>query len=66
MLRIKVRVKQEKDGKWFAEATNVPNAVAFGNTRKEAVKAVAELARRILIFKGYRPSTKGSRRKARP
>lgn len=43
-----VEVEQETDGRWMAEVTDLPGALAYGQTREEAVARVEALALRVL------------------
>ena len=43
-----VEVEREDDGRWVAEVTDLPGALAYGKTREEAVTRVEILAANIL------------------
>ena len=43
-----IEVEQEEDGRWIAEVTALPGALAYGATRDEAVSRAEALALRIL------------------
>lgn len=43
-----IETEQEKDGRWIAEAAELPGALAYGNTRQEAITKVEALVHRIL------------------
>ena len=43
-----VEIEQEKDGRWIAEIPEIPGAMVYGQTRKEAVSRVETLALRVL------------------
>jgi predicted RNase H-like HicB family nuclease len=43
-----VEVEQEDDGRWLAEASQLPGVLAYGQTREEAVSRVQALALRVL------------------
>ena len=45
---IRVEVEREEDGRWLAEVPALSGALAYGQTRKEAVARVEALALRIL------------------
>jgi predicted RNase H-like HicB family nuclease len=43
-----IETEQEKDGRWIAEAPDLPGALAYGTSRQEAITKVEALALRIL------------------
>ena len=43
-----IETEQEEDGRWIAEAQEIPGAMAYGATREEAVAKVEALTLRIL------------------
>ena len=43
-----VDVEREDDGRWIAEVTDLPGALAYGKTRDEAVAHAQALALRVL------------------
>lgn len=43
-----VEVEQEADGRWIAEVAAIPGAMAYGESRDEAVAKVETLVLRIL------------------
>lgn len=43
-----VETEQEDDGRWIAEITAIPGALAYGATRAEAVARAEALALRVL------------------
>jgi predicted RNase H-like HicB family nuclease len=45
---IRIEVEREEDGRWLAEAPVLAGALAYGQTREEAVARVEALALRIL------------------
>ncbi len=47
-MNIKIEVEQEEDGRWIAEAPDLPGALAYGKTRDEAVAHGKALALRII------------------
>ena len=47
-MRYVVEVEREQDGGWLAEVLDMPGAVAFGETREEAVRAAEALVLRTL------------------
>ena len=44
----KVDFEKEQDGRWLAEVMEIPGALAYGQTRDEAVAKVKALAFRVL------------------
>jgi len=47
-MRYVVEVDREEDGGWLAEVLEMPGAVAFGETREEALRAAEALVLRTL------------------
>ena len=45
---LNVETEQEEDGRWIAEVPQIPGALAYGNTRQEAVARAEALALRVL------------------
>jgi predicted RNase H-like HicB family nuclease len=43
-----VEVDRELDGRWIAEVTDVPGALAYGTTQNEAIAAAKAIAMREL------------------
>lgn len=43
-----VEIEREKDGRWLAEAPDLPGVMAYGKTRANAIGKVEALARRII------------------
>ncbi len=43
-----IEVEQEEDGRWLAEVTDLPGALAYGQTREEAISRVKALSLRVL------------------
>lgn len=37
---MKIELEQETDGRWIAEAPELPGVLAYGNTRDEALRKV--------------------------
>ena len=48
---MQVEVEQEQDGRWIAEISSIPGAMAYGATKPEAVAKVEALVLRILADK---------------
>lgn len=48
---MRVEVEQEQDGRWIAEVSSLPGAMAYGATKAEAVAKVEALVLRILADK---------------
>lgn len=45
---MRLEIEQDQDGRWLAEAPELPGVVAYGDTRAEAVARVETLALRVL------------------
>jgi predicted RNase H-like HicB family nuclease len=45
---MKIEVEQETDGRWIAEAPDLPGVMAYGATKDEAVRTVEVLALRTM------------------
>jgi len=45
---MKIEIEQEQDGRWIAEIPELPGALAYGDSRDEAVGHAQALALRIL------------------
>ena len=42
-----VEVEQEDDGRWITEVNDLPGALAYGDTREQAVARAEALALRV-------------------
>jgi len=47
-MKFNVEIEREDDGRWIAEVVDLPGAMAYGQTREEAVSRAEALALRIL------------------
>jgi predicted RNase H-like HicB family nuclease len=47
-MKFNVEVEQEPDGRWLAEVVDLSGAMAYGQTREQAVAKAEALALRIL------------------
>lgn len=47
-MRFAVETEKETDGRWIAEIPQIPGAMAYGNTREEAIARAEALALRVL------------------
>ena len=45
---MKIEIEREEDGRWIAEVPDLPGAMAYGQTREEAVSKVETLALRAI------------------
>lgn len=45
---IRIETEQEVDGRWIAEAPDLPGVLAYGKTEAEARAAALELAAKVL------------------
>ena len=43
-----IETEQEADGRWMAEVTDLPGALAYGETHEEAIRSVKALALRVI------------------
>lgn len=43
-----VEVEQEEDGRWLSEVAEISGALAYGQTREEAIARVQALALRVV------------------
>jgi len=43
-----IEVEKENDGRWIAEITELPGALAYGKSREESVSKVKALALRVM------------------
>jgi len=48
---MQIQVEQEVDGRWIAEVSLLPGAMAYGSTRAEAIAKVEALVLRTLADK---------------
>lgn len=48
VLRLKVDLLRETDGRWLADIAAIPGVMAFGKTRNEALRNVQALALRVI------------------
>ena len=48
MPNLHIETEQEEDGRWIAEAMEIPGAMAYGSTPHEATARVQALALRVL------------------
>lgn len=48
MITLKVELEREEDGRWIAEISDLPGALAYGRTPEEARARVQALALRVL------------------
>jgi len=47
-LQLSIETEQEVDGRWIAEIPEVPGALAYGQTEKEAISKASAIALRAL------------------
>ena len=43
-----IEVERENDGRWIAEVTDLPGALAYGDSRDDAISRAEALAFRVL------------------
>ena len=47
-LTLTIETDREEDGRWIAEAVEIPGAIVYGRTSEEAIVKVQALALRVL------------------
>jgi predicted RNase H-like HicB family nuclease len=47
-MRFNIELDREEDGRWIAEVPELPGALAYGKTKREAIAAVEALALRVI------------------
>ena len=47
-MHLAIETEQEADGRWIAEISKIPGALAYGANRNEAIARVEALALRVL------------------
>lgn len=47
-MKLKIAFDREEDGRWIAEAVDLPGVLAYGLTCEEAKAKVEDLARQVL------------------
>ena len=47
-MRLTIETEQEDDGRWLAEVPEMPGAMAYGQTREEAVTRVEAIVLRVI------------------
>lgn len=45
---MRIEIERETDGRWIAEAPELPGVMAYGATRKEAIRKAEALALRVI------------------
>jgi predicted RNase H-like HicB family nuclease len=45
---MKIEIERETDGRWIAEAPELPGVLAYGESREEAIRKVEALALRVI------------------
>jgi len=45
---MRIEIERESDGRWIAEAPELPGVMAYGDTREHAIRAVEVLALRVM------------------
>lgn len=45
---MKIEIEREDDGRWIAEVLDLTGAMAYGETRKEAISKVQSFALRVI------------------
>ena len=47
-MKFSVEIDREEDGRWIAEVVDLPGALAYGQTREEAISRAEALALRVM------------------
>ncbi len=47
-MKFKIELEQEQGGRWIAEISDLPGALAYGSTRDQAISGVEALALRVI------------------
>ena len=47
-MQLSIEVEQEKDGRWLTEVPELPEVLAYGQNREDAITRVKALALRVL------------------
>jgi predicted RNase H-like HicB family nuclease len=47
-MSLRIELEQEDDGRWIAEAPDLPEVLVYGPTRQEAINKAQALALRVL------------------
>jgi len=45
---MKIEIERETDGRWIADAPELPGVLAYGATREEAIRKAEALALRVI------------------
>lgn len=48
IMKFTIDLDREEDGRWIAEVIDIPGALAYGQTREQALAVVQALALRVL------------------
>lgn len=48
-MHLTIEIEQEEYGRWITEVLEIPGAMAYGKTKKEAIAKVQTLALRVLV-----------------
>jgi predicted RNase H-like HicB family nuclease len=63
-VKVSIELDREDDGRWIAEALELPGAMTYGSTREEAISNTERLAIEIIadrIQHGELPSSRAER-----
>ena len=47
-MQLAIELEREDDGRWIAEATEIPGVMAYGSTREEAIGNTERLAIEVI------------------
>ena len=45
---LQIELEQEDDGRWIAEAIELPGVLVYGNSKEEAIEKVHILAKQVI------------------
>jgi predicted RNase H-like HicB family nuclease len=48
MMKFRLQIERENDGRWIAEVPALPGVMQYGTTREEAIKRAEVLALRVV------------------
>lgn len=53
--KLRIETELEDDGRWIADAPDLPGVTVYGATREEAIAKARELAAKVLAERGETP-----------
>ncbi len=58
-VKLSVEIDREEDGRWIAEVREIPGALAYGDTREEAIRRAKAAAFSVLEDRSLREDIDG-------